>query len=301
VLARATPRGGLIVAAPGRPTRRLLPDGWGVTGVVWAPTGRSLFVGRSLFRPPTPQGARAYRQQLWRIDLGSRRARPLYRQPDRLWAPPLVAESSPDSRSLFFFRDPMNSASLAADGLPLLVVSARRGGSPRLVVDALLTGDDFRASCGQRLVVAAGGGRSTTENKRLVAIAAPAWRPRALASSGALSWISPSCSGDGLLLAAAGGRVQHGTRFGDEHRSIWLPGSRRRLTTPPAGATDELPRWSIDNRILFIRTRRGAGALYLVTTGGETSGPLARVGAAQNYYGHYSWSEQTDWWRRGSD
>ena len=80
--------------------------------------------------------------------------------------------------------------------------------------------------------------------------------------------------------------------------------SRRRLTDPPRGATDELPRWSADGRwILFVRSgptkedASTAGRLYLVAASGdELVGPVIRL-AGGNYYGHYSWAEETDWYR----
>ena len=40
-----------------------------------------------------------------------------------------------------------------------------------------------------------------------------------------------------------------------------------------------------------------AGRLYLVAASGdELVGPLTRL-AGGNYYGHYSWAEETDWYR----
>src|SRR5262249_21520407 len=70
VLAVQTPKGGLeLVGADGR-TRRLLPDGWGVTTLAFSPDGATLAVSRSLYRSPsTPP--RTWHQEIWLIDVAS--------------------------------------------------------------------------------------------------------------------------------------------------------------------------------------------------------------------------------------
>lgn len=77
------------------------------------------------------------------------------------------------------------------------------------------------------------------------------------------------------------------------------------MTAPPAGSTDELPRWSGDGQsLLFVRgdfTNRDAnatGSLYAVHLDGRVSGPIVRLGATGNYYGPYSWAWGTDWHSR---
>jgi len=70
--------------------------------------------------------------------------------------------------------------------------------------------------------------------------------------------MSPSCRANGRLVAAAG-RNWVENRFGLEHRAIWqlLP-TRRQLTRPPPGWTDESPHLLRDGTVLFVRTRQTA-------------------------------------------
>jgi dipeptidyl aminopeptidase/acylaminoacyl peptidase len=172
---------------------------------------------------------------------------------------------------------------------------------------------EFLAWCGRKLLIVAGGDRYTTRGKRLVVLSPPRpgygqlWRSRDLSSDRSRSWISPACSPGGRSIAVSAGRNWFEPRFGAERRSIWVvgfDGSRRRLTWPGA-ATDELPRWSRDGRyILFVRTRlprggsaaRGSLRLVDVRSGREIALPVSLSGGI-GYYGHYGWSESTDWFR----
>jgi dipeptidyl aminopeptidase/acylaminoacyl peptidase len=163
----------------------------------------------------------------------------------------------------------------------------------------MLLWDDFLSWCGSRLVVAAGAGRYATSNKALLVASAPGWRGRPLSRDRLRSWISPACSPDGRLVAASAGPNDVEPRFGLEARSIWLlavdGAVRRKLTSPPRGRTDELPRWSRDGRfVLFVRSgptrddTSASGAVYLVRVADRRIfGPLAHVRGG-NYYGHYS-------------
>lgn len=300
-LAAITKRGGVVLGGPERPTRRLLRDGWGASGLLFAPDG-SLVVARSLY---LKRRAANYHQEIWLL------AGPTY-TPRLVFgvrkgvAPPRLATVSPDGGYVFFWLDPLNSASLAADGLPLHVKRTASGAvGPRLAPTLLY--DDFSSWCDRRLVIAAGGDRYATYRKRLIVVswAGPGygqlWRTRDLSRDARLSWISPACTPDGRQIAASAGRNWIETRFGKEARSIWLlsvDGSiRRRFTSPPKGTTDELPRWTADGRaILFWRTRAdGRGSLYAVRADtGRLLGPLAHAGPTENYYGHYGWAFDSD-------
>ena len=97
-------------------------------------------------------------------------------------------------------------------------------------------------------------------------------------------------------------------RIGRERRSIWqlLP-TRRRLTQPPPGWTDETPRLLPDRSVLFVRTRqtsRKVDGQWVTTNRGRIEllrrGKLTQVAAVRfaardssgdwlNYYGHYDW------------
>ncbi len=300
-LAAITKRGGIVLGGPGRPIRRLIRDGWGASELVFAPDG-SLVVARSLY---LERRASNYHQEIWML-LG-----PNY-TPNQVFAlrrgvaPPRLATISPDGGYVFFWLDPWNSASLAADGLPLQVKGTASGVlAPRLAPTLLY--DDFLSWCGGRLVIAAGGDRYATRGKRLIAASPPGpaygqlWRTHDLAHDKRLSWVSPACAPDGRRVAASAGRNWIERRSGQEARSIWLlsadGSSRRRLTSPPKGTADEVPRWTRDGRaILFWRTRAdGRGSLYAVRADtGRLLGPLAHAGPTQNYYGHYGWVLDSD-------
>ncbi len=290
LLAGATAHGGVVVARPGGPPRRLLPDGWGAGGIAFAPDGRRLAVTRF--------------KDVWAVDLASGRARLVYRTPRGQVAPPELAGWSPDGRWILFWSDIQNSASLAADGLPLKAVRAS-GGPVRLVLDSLVA-SDFLTWCGPRLVAAAGGDRVTTVGKSIVSTAPPAWRATPLSRDRTRSWVSPSCARDGAKIAAAAGPAGDLRRFGEERRGIWLLSPRRRLTTAPMGTSDETPRWSRDGGwILFVRSSvvtenaNARGTLELArASGGRPQAVGARPVTGWNYYGHYSWADALDWSER---
>ena len=67
------------------------------------------------------------------------------------------------------------------------------------------------------------------------------------------------------------------------------------------GYADESPRWSRDGRsLLFVRSRRGKGRLFLWQAG-RVHGPLAHLGFSLGYYGHHDWWAAADWCQpRGS-
>jgi WD40 repeat protein len=210
--------------------------------------------------------------------------------------PPVPFAWSPDSRWLLFYVDPMASASIIADGVVLQAIPATGGRARR--VAAMLGYPDYLAWCGRKLVVTAGGSRIATENKWLALAAAPRWHARALLRLPASAWGSIACTRDGTKLAVQSQPVSHDARFFSTRWSLWavgLDGSRSRLTRPPEGHADESPRWSRDGRsLLFVRSRRGLGRLYL-WRGGQAIGPLASFGYSLGYYGHHDWWYAADW------
>jgi hypothetical protein len=314
VLAVTTKKGGLELVGTDGHTRRLLPDGWGVTTLVFSPDGKTLAVSRSLYRnPDTP--AREWHQEIWLVDVATGARHEIFHLGPKQLGPAWLEGFSPDGRWLLFWEDVQNSASIAADGLPLFVVPAT-GGSAVRITSGELHYPDFLTWCGRSLVyVLDHGGREVTEADGIAAASPPGWRSRTiLPSGGRTSWNSVACStaaavaagGPGLVVA--GGPTGGDSPFGREHRSLWLgsasAGSKPSVlsqTVPPKGQTDELPMWSGDGRwILLVRTtgKSGRGALYALDPfGGDLVGPIAPVGTTGNYYGAYGWSSQIDWHR----
>jgi hypothetical protein len=296
-LAAITPSGGVVLGGPGIPAQRVLPDGWGASELEFAQDG-SLVVARS----------RRTRGSIW-VLLGPRRT--LNQVAASRRGPPQLAAVSPGL--VAFWIRLGGSGSIAADGLPLEVKDWASGIRGARLADATLLYRDYVSKCGRSLVVAAGAGRYASNNKRLL-IATPStadrrWAIRDFSHDRTRSWVSPACSPDTRWVAAAAGPHKVG-RFGREARSIWRlatrGSSRRQLTRPLAGKTDETPRWSADGRfLLFLRsgpTRGDAtalGSIYLVpSAGGRAIGPFASIGPAVNYYGRYGWADVLDWYAR---
>jgi dipeptidyl aminopeptidase/acylaminoacyl peptidase len=156
----------------------------------------------------------------------------------------------------------------------------------------------FFAPCGKQVVIAAGGDRNTTTNKRLVvATFAPGYdrfRVRNLSRNRTRAWVSPTCSPDRTLVAAAAGPDSHNASLIRPRRAIWLLSvegrTRRQLTRPPAGWSDESPSWTANGKaILFQRQRLGRGLLYVALLDGALVGPLARVSGTVVSSGYALW------------
>lgn len=259
-------RDGGVVIWGGARSVRVAPDGWGATSVAWS-AGGTLAIGRALFSP------RPHELGLWTWD--GRRLRLAQRvspetgepYPVRWLGTRIVWWAYPDS------------ASLAADGVALYAGTKRIG--------ATLMYPDYVVACGSTLALADGGDRYSTHDKRIVLAGVDVSRNRRL------SWVSPACSRNGRTLVAAAGRNWAELRFGQEHRSIWqLRPSRRRLTTAPAGASDEDPQLLPDGSIVFVRVRKGHATLERLDHGRlERVGALGTANLPDNYYGHYAWPQ----------
>jgi hypothetical protein len=284
-MAAVTRRGGVVVGGPGLRTKRLVADGFGATSLAW--WGSSVVLGRY----PRPG--------LWVATAGD---------PRLVQVEPLGPKDNPriagvSSGWIFWWRLRGRAISANLDGRPLLGTRIGSGVSAGTFAPAVLPSADSLAWCGRRLVVAVGADRYTTHDKRLVAFIAGntglVWQHIDLSRDESRSWVAPTCFQS--RVAASAGRNGVETRFGDEHRAIWLLSPRQQLTTPPAGMTDEVPRWSSDGRaIIFVRTGptaanvTAAGKLFVVRLDGSVAGPIANLGRTGNYYGHYGWAERFD-------
>jgi hypothetical protein len=204
--------------------------------------------------------------------------------------PIMLFRWSGDGRWLFFAIDPQGSASLAADGLPLQVISTRGGRPHRLGMT--LGYSDYLTWCSGRLVFTGGGDRLATTNKRLLVASPPAWRARPLLETPKRAWGSLACAPDSRSLVAQSQPKSDDYDFSATKWELWrvgMNGSRRRLTSPPPHSADESPRFSRDGRsIFFVRSRRGLGSLFTLR-GERLSGPLLRIGYSLGYYGHRCW------------
>jgi hypothetical protein len=269
-------------------SRPVVDATWGATSFAWGAKG-NLALGRSVCHVPC--GVPLHQEVwIWRNGSLRRVAGPLSGAQK-----PIVAGFAPDGRVLWW-PDEQGSGSIAADGLPLYADRSR--------ITKTLVFPDFVARCGRHLAVVAGGDRFTTHGKRIL------FDGRDVSDDATRSWVSPSCSANGKLVAAAG-RNWEEHPIGAEHRAIWqlLP-TRRQLTRPPSGWTDESPHLLADGSVVFVRTRQTArkrdgewittnrGLLERVSQGQLTQ--LAELtfttkdtsGEWLNYYGHYNWPDR---------
>jgi hypothetical protein len=185
-----------------------------------------------------------------------------------------------------------NSGSIAADGVAVYA-------NERRIASALMY-RDYVSVCGDHLAIAAGGDRYSMHGKRIL------FDGRDVSRDRSRSWVNPSCSPSGVLVAAASKNTVP-NRIGREHRAIWqlLP-ERRQLTRPPWGWTDENPQLLQDGSLLFIRTRVTSqkvngkwvetlrGKVELLADGTQRAVAnltftLSEPGEFSNYYGHYTW------------
>ena len=179
---------------------------------------------------------------------------------------------------VFFQPDMQNSASIAADGLPLLTVDVN---SLKIgtVAAATLPIPGFVVDCSQQAAVVVGADRNTQTNKRIIRFDGTRTFP--VVSGGSRAWLEPACPRGGNSLAVAAGPDRPAAGLLRPQRSIWLVSfdgrSKRQVTHSPAGWSDEAPAWTPDAKaIVFLRERAGVGSLYAFRVrSGTLSGPLA--------------------------
>jgi hypothetical protein len=263
-------------------TQQVVPDGWGATGVAWSSDG-ALALGRAVCKGACglPSHTEVW---VWRRGTLHR----LVESPDRGRPQPIGWHDG-----LVLWWDWPNSGSIAADGVALYENSRR--------IATTLMYSDYVDACGGHLAVASGGDRYAMHGKRIL------FDGRDISRDRTRSWVSPSCTANGRLVAAASVNATP-NRMGREHRAIWqLRPVRRQLTHPPAGWTDEFPHLLADGSVIFVRTRQvpfNKNGEWRTTTHakvellrGTTLTELQRLvfTAADsssdwlNYYGHYDW------------
>jgi hypothetical protein len=276
--AYTTRRGGVRVWSR-RETRRVVPDGWGAQSVAWSTDGR-LAIGRAVCR-----GACGLPSQLGIWIWNGRGLRRLLALPHGAGVP---LPFGWDRGRVLWWSWP-NSGSIAADGV---TVSAGRTRLARMLMYT-----DWIARCGSRLALAVGIDRNSMHGKRIVL------GGRDVSRDATRSWVAPSCSADGSRLVASAGRDDTRGPWGREHRAVWqlLP-TRRQLTHPPAGWTDESPQLLRDGSLVFVRTRLSPtgirGTLERLAGGRLIALADMSEKVAQDsdqipmYYGHYWWPDR---------
>ena len=295
LLAATTARGVFLLHPGGKP-RKILPARWSVDG--FSPQGTRIAAGGP---------AQTNTPALWAVDLGSGKRTLLYRAPTIHVGMPVLARWTPDGRWVLFRTDTEDSASGAADGLPLLAVPAGGGRAVPLETN-VLAGPQFVVPCGpDRVLVVSGFDRYVSAHKSLVLFTEGSWARRDLSADPSRSWYDPTCTADGgSILATA--TVMPGDEDGKIDSSPRMlfrlspDGSRR----PLLGARHdplsfEGARFAKDGRhVLYLEhaTRYGAPLRLrlLNLTTGRSTGSLATI-SSDDYYGLHDWAGAAAWYR----
>jgi dipeptidyl aminopeptidase/acylaminoacyl peptidase len=213
---------------------------------------------------------------------------------------------------VLFWRDLYFSASMMADGLPLLAVPLG-GGQPReLEIGPIRPGMWSVASAGTRVAMTVPAGRFSWTQKRIVVVDADSEETRYLTGPEQVS-IQPAWSADGRRIAfvaqpEAGEPLSEPLGDMEEMaagRRIWVmnkDGSGAQQLTWDEAYRDEQPLWSRDGEwIIFARLdgKREASLWLMPSSGGEPRMlvNLAGNGTVTGYYTNVGWGEVFDWWR----
>jgi len=275
------------------------PDPGNITDFAWNPDGTSLAVA-------TTSDGRNRMTRLWYLNAngGNSReisfVRPLYSPHFKL------AGWSADREHILLWVGGV-SASIAADGLPLVSVSVTSG-DHQLVTEEMLAYKEYVAMSpfGNGVLVISGGNRDAWTNKRLIAFNTMTGNIMDLADD---STAVASCawSPDGQMIAFAAGPNDSEAAGGERakqalsERRIWImnaDGQQRRRLTTDAQYRDEFPLWSKDGQhILFMRMdTQNIISVWSVGVYDETlmklvdhiMGPAAKD-SWFGYYGHLNW------------
>jgi Tol biopolymer transport system component len=295
-LLTATTARGVYLYRPGGTRRKILPAGWSADG--FSPSG-SRIAAQSPARTNTPS--------LWTVDLAGGRRTLLFRAPNLSVGQPRLALWTPDGRSVVFWTDSEDSASIAQDGLPVLVVPAG-GGRATPLEPAVLGWRQFVRPCGSGVVVAGGRDRYVSAHKALHLLSPGSWTPRDLSADASRSWYDPSCSPDGRSIVATVTRMpgDEDGKVDSAQRTIWTlsaNGTRRPLVAPSNRAVSaEGARFARDGRhLLYVEhaTRYGApDRLILLDLATSRRTREATIGGTFDWYGVHDWATAAAWYQR---
>ena len=283
-----TTSGSVLVWTP-RGTRRIEPKGWGAdwffreNGLVWSADGSSLAIGR---------GARVW---VWH-DGVARDVAGASSDATLAGGPALAVPFAWSGDHVLWWSWP-GSGSIAADGVSLYEGNRLLG--------VTLMYRDYTATCGSHVAFTEGVDRYSTDGKSVI------FDGRPVGHDALDSYTEPACTATGRLVVAVG-RNNVPRLTNETHRSIFqlLP-TRKQLTKPPWGWSDEDPRLYANGDLIFVRTRSTfkkqdvtqTGHVMLLSQGKLTQ--LAATSFTENeltstypieYYGHYDWSHSLAVW-----
>src|SRR5882672_5871748 len=274
------------------------PDLGNISDFVWNPDGTSLAVA-------TTSDGRNRIARLWYQNANGSNSREIsFVRP--LYSHFKLAGWSADGEHILLWVGGV-SASIAADGLPLVSVSVTSD-DHQLVTEEMLPYKEYAAMSpvGNSVLVISGGNRMAWTNKRLMAFNTVTGNITGLTND---STAVASCawSPDGKVIAFAAGPNEREAGGGERakqalaERRIWImngDGQQRRQLTADAQYRDEYPLWSKDGQhILFMRMDArnrisvwsvGVYDRTLLKLVDQIMGP-ALQDSWFGYYGHVAW------------
>ncbi len=265
-----------IAAADGLATDLVKAGGGSIESFVWSHDGTALAYALHSADPSTAD-------QVFSVAAdGSRYQRWPYVPPEH--AGIILAGWWPDGTGILAWPDPDHSASIAADGLPL--VSVRLAGGP---AQTLATTLPYRpwvrwSPDGRSVAVVAGAGREPWQAKSLAVCSVPGGGCTPVPQAPGTVSVDPAWSPDGSRIAFVRA-PEHGSPGAGADFGSWYP-SRRLWVTGPGGADAHevpgaasgvaAPAWSRDGGSLGYST--GSSVNSVPATGGsaaQVAGPLS--------------------------
>lgn len=286
-----------------------------VTDFAWNPDGTWIACDLTKVLVEAKDGKPPVRAaSIWRVPVAGGDALKVYDAGSPAEDGVILAGWAPGAQEIMFWLDPLFSASLLADGVPLHTISLE-GGEPITLTQPMLLHPDFWSDSpdGKILAITEGQGRETWTNKQIAILEMPGGKSIATTDKAAAS-TSPSWAPDSQRIAyvtapdptptGSGTSEQPSVQFAERRIALLnLDGSGYRQLTRDPEYRDERPLWSADgSSILFARLdARSQASLWLVSL--EDDNPrcvideLGPVPNPSSYTGYIDWDSIFDWSR----
>jgi Tol biopolymer transport system component len=263
---------------------------------VWSPDGRQIaFAGWYQYGALMSVSVNGGSPVLWQAEHDN----PAY---PKSYDPAIPAKWLPDDEGILFWIDEDDSASIAADGLPLYLVR-HAGGNARSLATTLVDPSVITASSNGAFAIDAGANRYLTMTKtveRCTAVTATC--TKVSVPSGQVS-IDPNLSASGKELVYAEGPSAD-INFSQANvvkwyskLSLWTIGSVSKVPVELSGSDGgSVSSWSADGKRLLYQAD---DALWLLRTAStrpvKIASPLFPTDDWPNYYVQINWSDQFAW------